>query len=58
MVERNNERLTRKQKDAEYLDDELTSVEDEVPAHGFAEVDDDDELSPSDRRRDPLRRKF
>jgi hypothetical protein len=43
----------------EYLDDEDdTLIVDPVPVNDFSELEDEEDGLPSDRRRDPLRRKL
>ena len=54
-----NDGSARRSKMREYLDDDDdTLVMDPAPMNDFSELDDDDAVSPADRRRDPLRRKI
>ena len=39
-------------------DDDETLLMESAPVNDFSELDEEDEASPADRRRDPLRRKF
>lgn len=40
------------------IDEDEMLVDDPVPVNDFSELDDDSDETPSERRRDPLRRKF
>jgi hypothetical protein len=41
-----------------YFDEDETLVDDPVPVNDFSELEDEGDENPSERRRDPLRRKF
>ena len=40
------------------IDEDEMLVDDPVPVNDFSELEDDSDETPSERRRDPLRRKF
>jgi hypothetical protein len=42
----------------QYFDEDETLVDDPVPVNDFSELEDEGDENPSERRRDPLRRKL